>query len=245
MAATKQHFNAAAHTYEQYALWQYQQAQLLWDYSTATRGMGLTLDIGSGTGWIARRLVHAGIPVIAIDNAQHMLQQQHMPTLCADMHEIPLPNHSITQAFCGMTLQWSPDKFAALAEWRRVIQPQGVLFCSVLVIGTFASLHQAIKHAEFVYSGNQFISPDTLISTAQQAGWTVENDYTIVDTLYFESLRDIIIHLRLTGCISHNQPGYQGLTTPAHWQKLTIAYEQLRTPHGLPLEFIGLRMRLR
>lgn len=242
--AIKQHFNIAAPTYTQHALWQHQQAQTLWDYSASTRCNTLTLDIGSGTGWIACRLIQANIPVIAIDQAQQMLQQQTLPTICADMHAIPLPDQSIGQVFCAMTLQWSSDPYAALAEWRRVMCPRGMLFCSVLTTGTFASLHQAISEAEFIYPGNQFTTADTLFSTAQQAGWQVQAYQSFTDTLYFDSLHDVITHLRLTGCISYNRSHAHGLITPRCWHRLISAYEALRTVQGLPLEFTGLHMRL-
>ena len=243
--AVKQHFNAAADTYAHHALWQYQQSRLLWDYSASERCYGLTLDIGSGTGWITQRLQQTGIPVIALDHAHCMLTQQMASTLCADMHAIPLPDNSIDQAFCGMTLQWSADKHAALSEWRRIIRPQGPLFCSVLTTGTFASLHQAITAGSFTYPGNQFIEANSLLMNAQQAGWCIISHEIFSDTLYFQSLRDLIAHLRLTGCISHNQAGHHGLVTPRQWQRLITAYDNLRTPRGLPLEFSGLRMRLR
>ena len=243
--AIKQHFNAAADTYAHHAMWQYQQSQLLWDFSAQGRCHGLTLDIGSGTGWIAQRLQQAKIPVIALDHAQGMLTQQMISTLCADLHAIPLPDNSIDQAFCGMTLQWSADKRTALSEWRRIIRPQGPLFCSVLTTGTFATLHQAIAAGTFTYPGNQFIDADLLLIHAQQTGWHCMSQEVFSDTLYFHSLRDLITHLRLTGCISHNQAGHHGLVTPRQWQRLVTAYEALRTPQGLPLEFTGLRMRLR
>ena len=243
-AAIRQHFNHAAPTYAQHALWQYQQAQKLWEYSATQRYQGITLDIGSGTGWIAEQLYQAGTPVIALDNAKQMLAQQQMPTLCADMHAIPLAKHSIEQAFCGMTLQWSHDKLAALAEWRRVVAPQGTLFCSVLCKGTFATLHQAIATAGFCYPGNLFCTPEALLTTTQEAGWHVAHYEMFTDTLYFNSLNKLIMHLRLTGCVGHNQANHRGLITPNQWQQLTQAYEQQRTPQGLPLEFTGLRMRL-
>lgn len=87
------------------------------------------LDIGAGTGIVAKILVEGGIPVIGVDISFGMLSQAHnrLPgrVLLADAQKVPFTG----QYFDAVTFVWSlqhiGDPVAAVREARRVLRADG------------------------------------------------------------------------------------------------------------------------
>ena len=87
------------------------------------------LDVGAGTGIIAKHLVEDGIPIVGLDISPGMLSQAHerLPgsVVLADAQEIPFAGRS----FDAITFVWSlhhiGDPVSALHEARRVLRVDG------------------------------------------------------------------------------------------------------------------------
>lgn len=103
------------------------------------------LDIPVGTAFFTVKIAeaHDGI-VIGSDIARGMVQETHrvageagvgnLAPLQADIHSLPLKTSSIKAVVCTNGLQVIPGLRPSLAELVRVLEPNGMLFCSVLTL---------------------------------------------------------------------------------------------------------------
>jgi SAM-dependent methyltransferase len=124
-------FESVAAEYERHRP-EYPEQALRW----AAEQLGLerdtrVLDVGAGTGKLARGLVALGLEVVAVEPGAPMLDQLRMAVPEAEAHEghaesIPLPDESVKAAFAGQAYHWF-DRERALPELHRVIRPSGGL----------------------------------------------------------------------------------------------------------------------
>lgn len=94
------------------------------------------LDAGCGTGWAAAGLHRAvpGLRVVGCDLSAGMLGRAReagaWPLVQADAARLPLPDGRVDVLVCRGVLHHLPDVAGALAEWRRVLRPDGVVVAS-------------------------------------------------------------------------------------------------------------------
>jgi ubiquinone/menaquinone biosynthesis C-methylase UbiE len=89
------------------------------------------LDVGAGTGSLARRVAARwpDLEVIAVEpSATFTRERLAVPTLRARCEALPVASASIDLALCLSSLRHARDRSAALAELRRVIRPGGALW---------------------------------------------------------------------------------------------------------------------
>ena len=67
--------------------------------------------------------------------------------MCADMATIPLPPEQADLIWSNMALHWHDQPHAVLAEWRRLLRPDGVVMFSCLGPATFKELRSALQSA--------------------------------------------------------------------------------------------------
>lgn len=126
------------------------------------------VDVGTGTGAAARHaalLVRPGGRVTGVDiNAGMLAVARSLPPVSGALLEwreatatrLPLDDHSVDGVLCAQTLQFLPEKAAALAEMRRVVKSGGrvalSLWCELEESPYFHTLVEAIA---------RHIGPDT------------------------------------------------------------------------------------
>jgi SAM-dependent methyltransferase len=94
--------------------------------------VGLTLDVGCGHGRYTERLRadHPEATVVAIDKSPGMLVEVPEPVMAADAQAIPYPDGAADTVLAMHMLYHVPDIAKAVAEFRRVLRPGGVLLAS-------------------------------------------------------------------------------------------------------------------
>jgi ArsR family transcriptional regulator len=98
-------------------------------------------DVGCGTGYIARALVHVVDKVICIDHSEAMLEQargslsdhEHVELRKGELDSLPLADGEVDAVFANMVMHHVPDLYAALRELRRVLKPGGRLVITDLL----------------------------------------------------------------------------------------------------------------
>ena len=144
------------------------------------------LDAGCGTGLTLRHLPE-GSTGVDINPRNIELLQKRLPNhtvVEGDVEALPFADGSFGTVLCTEVIEHIPDPSAALAEYRRVLQPGGVLIGSVparSAIWKLRFLSSTCPHSEPFH--NEYL-PDEV--RAMLAGWTVE--YLRYSLLHFNVL---------------------------------------------------------
>ncbi len=112
------------------------------------------LDIASGTGLVAKALVHRGHRVTGIDISEPMLARAEIRVPSAtfvlgDAEALPFANDSFDAAVAAQAFHWL-DRTKALAEAIRVVRPGGIVavWWKELMRGdTMRMLREEVSHA--------------------------------------------------------------------------------------------------
>ena len=120
-------FGAAAAAYDR-ARPSYPEAAVDWILPAGARRV---LDLGSGTGKLARHLHARGLDVVAVEPSDGMRAQfsqglPDVPVLAGSAERIPLPDNSVDAVVVGQAWHWF-DAERAVAEVARVLAPGGQL----------------------------------------------------------------------------------------------------------------------
>ena len=207
------------------------------------------LDAGSGPSPQAAQLArrYRGAQVVAMDFSLPMLRQAKpagllqrlagrggQMALCADIARIPLAARSISLAWSNMALHWAADMQAAIREFQRVLEVDGLLMFSTLGPDTLRELRSA-----FAGSGKQrhvhgFIDMHDLGDMLVAAGFAAPVMDTETITLTYAGVDAMLADLRATGqtCALAERP--RGLLGPRGWQRVRAALEKCARDGRLP-----------
>lgn len=155
----------------------------------------LVLDAGCGTGWAAAGLRRAvpGLRVVGCDLSAGMLGKAReagaWPLVQADATRLPLPDGRVDVLVCRGVLHHLPDVAGALAEWRRVLRPDGAVVVAgeptptveahggLLVRGLLPLLHRPLSPEEDFWevasmaANLHVFTPEALAGQARRAGF--------------------------------------------------------------------------
>jgi SAM-dependent methyltransferase len=97
----------------------------------AAAGCRTVIDIGGGTGTLARLLAGHGIRTVVTDRASHITRAPR-PAIRADAARLPFPAGTFDGAAALFMLYHLADPGLALQEARRVLRPRGLLAVSTV-----------------------------------------------------------------------------------------------------------------
>ena len=133
------------------------------------------LDAGCGTGLNLRHLPEGSVGV-DINPRNIALLQQRLPNhtvLEGDVEALPFDDASFGTVLCTEVIEHIPDPSAALAEYRRVLQPGGVLIGSVparSAIWKLRFLSSTCPHSEPFH--NEYLPNEV---REMLTGWQIES----------------------------------------------------------------------
>ena len=246
-ARLKRSFGRAARAYVEVAVLQREvEARLLEQLAVLEdRKPARILDVGSGPGRAsgAMKKRWPGADVIAMDLALPMLREVPRHTrfwrpvrrVCADATQLPLADASIDVVFSSLCLQWVADLPVALAEFRRVLRPDGLLLFSTFGPDTLLELREA-----YLAAGERHppLSPfaaiqqvgDALVAAGFRAP-VLERD---AFTLTYPDVRALLLELRAIGATDAQPQRPRGLGGKARHAGMVRAYEGQRRDGVLP-----------
>lgn len=208
------------------------------------RQPGVVLDVGAGPGHasaaIKRRWPKAR--VIALDLALPMLRQarrksrwwRRLDCLCAEAGALPLREASVDVIFSNLCLQWTEDLPAALAGFRRVLKPGGLLLCSTFGPQTLQELREAFASAD----DRPHVSPFAAIQQFGDALLAAGFRDPVLDRdrfgLHYPDLPALMRTLRAIGAVNALDARRRSLTGKARMRRVFAAYEARREAAGLP-----------
>ena len=204
---------------------------------------GVVLDAGAGTGHASRALKgrYPKALVIALDSSSRMLQlagrQQswlrRFSRVRADAQALPLADHSVELIISNLLLHWcNPD--VLLAEFRRILAPQGLMCFSSFGPDTLRELRRAWAQVDPAPHVHAFLDMHDVGDAVVRAGFASPVLDVERFTLSYGDLDRVTADLRDTGARYAAVERNKGLSSPRKFAAMKAAYETLRQDGRLP-----------
>ena len=200
--AVWQAFNHASESYDRVTLLQRESAGFLLDLMQAS-GEFLSvhsqqwLDVGCGTGTIAKKIAAQHQHVHAVDQSpamlSHVMSWEGITPVQADIRQLPFIDQSIDRIASHFALHWLGPTI--LFELCRVVISGGVLWLAVPVQGSFASVHARYPDLPLF----DFLPAQTWVTAAQAQAVEVVSVTEQCWSQPFNHLQDLLHTLKLMG----------------------------------------------
>ena len=246
-AQLRRSFDRASHTYDGAAVLHADvRKSLLERLDLTALTPRLVLDAGAGTGHASRALKrrYPKSRVIALDFALGMLQTaarqqpwlQRFDRVCADAVCLPLADSSVDLILSNLMLHWC-DPDAILAEFRRVLAPEGFLSFTSFGPDTLRELRSAWAEVDPHAHVNQFIDMHDLGDALVRAGFKG----SVLDveryTLSYTEVPALMADLKAVGSRNIVKTQTRGLTSPAKFAAMSAAYQKFRQAGRIPASY--------
>ena len=215
------------------------------------------LDAGSGTGYGTNQLRsrYPSARVVELDLALAMLKVSRLKQkrsdgllkklfhpglpwqVVADAEYIPLADSSVDMIWSSLTIQWVNVPDCVLAEFFRVLKPEGMLMFSTLGPDTLHELRSAFAGVDSSTHVNQFIDMHDVGDALMRIGFAqpVMDMEKIV--LTYDSARDVMSDLKAIGAHNATSGRGRGLMGKNVWKQVETTYETLRENGRLPATY--------
>lgn len=207
------------------------------------------LDAGSGPSPQAERLTqrYRGAQLVGLDVSSEMLRGIRPPGLldrlrgragamavCADLCRLPLASRGFSLVWSNMALHWGTDPQAALGEFHRVLEVDGLLMFSTLGPDTLKELRSAFGTQPATQHVHSFIDMHDLGDMLVAAGFAAPVMDTETITLTYPGIDAMIADLRTTGQTCALAGRSRGLFGPRTWAAVRAALDRCMRDDRLP-----------
>lgn len=205
------------------------------------------LDLGAGTGRVAAELKrrYRGAMVIALDLAPGMLREaarhqrifRRFERVCGDAARLPIASAGVDIVFSNLMLQWCDPLDDALAEVRRVLQPQGHFVFSTFGPDTLKELRSAWAEADSHSHVNRFLDVHDVGDALVRAG-LLEPVLDVDRHLFtYDDVVTLMRDLKSIGARNETAGRPRTLLGRGHLQRVFTAYEAFRSDGRLPATY--------
>ena len=214
------------------------------------------LDLGSGTGYSARKLRrrYSACTVVELDLAIGMLlrSRQHAPWwrrqlstltganachVCADMENLPFTDGSFDMVWSNLALNWISSPMQVFTETRRVLRPGGVWMFSTLGPDTLKELRDAYAAVDQHVRVNRFVDMHDLGDLLVGSRFAAPVMDMECITLTYIDVRALLCELKASGSYNLNSGKNMALSGKKAFAAGIEAYERLRRDDRLPATF--------
>jgi len=206
------------------------------------------LDAGTGTGVCARYLErnYRGARVYCIDNALPMLRAaraggprwfSRRPLACGDARRLPVADASIDLVVSSLMLPSCLPPHAVLAEFARVLKPEGLLMFASLGPDTLKELKESWSKVDAHVHVHAFIDMHDLGDALLGVGLRDVVMDTERITAEYADVSALMRELKQLGVSNAARGSARGLTTRARMTALAGAYERHRLGGHLPATY--------
>ena len=199
------------------------------------------LDVGCGPGaGTALRGRYPEAEVIALDLALPMLRMGRgtgNALVCADAQRLPFADGAIDLVHSNLCLQWCEDPGLAIAEFRRVLRPGGVMLFSTFGPDTLKELRAAFAEVDDQPHVSRFIDMhdigDALLVTGFRDPVLEREDFMLT----YADVPALMHELRAIGATNADSRRQRSLTGRGRLQRVAAAYERFRRDGRLPASY--------
>jgi len=247
-SVVQQSFALASSSYNQFtALQRTIGDQLLKQQGALTEAKIKALDIGSGTGYLTKKIMELGSvnEVNALDIAMAMLQQTRvnaqavkpLTLIAADAENLPLAADVVGAVYSNVAYQWCAQLKQAFAETHRVLQENGYFAMSTFGENTLNELKTAWSSADNAVHVNDFVDVETIKQYLIEVGFNEVQVLSEDIVMYYDSPKQLMLDLKGMGAHNMNVGRNHGLTGVSAYKRMLATYESLRTDKGIPATF--------
>ncbi len=245
----RQNFDAAAGEYDTVAELQRTVAgHLLEQLELIRLTPAVTLDLGSGTGFVGRKVstIFTRSRVLQLDYALNMLRQARRHDrrffsrhtfICADAEDLPLPDQSVDLIISNLMLQWIASPGELMRECGRVLRPGGLFLFSSFGPDTLQELRESWRAVDAHVHVNAFVDMHDLGQDLIRAGFEQPVLQTERFTLLYDDVHALMRELKALGAANVNRGRRKTLTTAAMFARLAAAYDRDFPGPRLPATF--------
>lgn len=209
------------------------------------------LDIGSGTGYVARALMrrYPRARLHAADLAHAMVRQARAHTrfrrwlartpgafVCADLERLPFAEASFDMIVSNLTLQWC-DPVAVFAECRRALRPGGLFMFTTFGPDTLVELRAAWHAVDERPHVHGFLDMHDLGDLLVRAGFAEPVMDVERFTLTYADVLDVLRDLKRLGAHNAAHGRARGLTGKTSFRRFKQAYEAMRVDGRIPATY--------
>lgn len=181
------------------------------------------IDVGCATGDAGAMLKkqYPNAHLIAMDSSFAMLDYAkksipHINSFCSSFTTLPLRDHSVDFILANLVMPWCDELPSLIAEWRRILRPNGLLMLTALGPDTLRELH------DLPLAFPQLMDMHTVGDLLTQASFShpvLDVDYF---TLTYRELKKLWHELQTTGMIAGNTDSIQLEKSNDHY---ALSYE--------------------
>lgn len=199
---------------------------------------GCWLDLGSGTGQLARHLqtLPEMAVVLALDLSPGMLRMARRDDaspailpVCADALALPLASHSLDGVASSFALHWTCDPLRALSEIVRVLKPGAPACLAIPVLGSLPGRPAGSARGSA-------LQPLADWRAAAAACAVIGQERVLTYADHYPQPGDWLDAVRAMG-IATRQAGPSGLSGRQLRGELLDSLEAVREPAGIPLRY--------
>lgn len=213
-------FAKAASSYDRYAHFQRDVADRLLS-GIQGEGVKQILDIGSGTGYCASRLLHQchDANITSLDIAKPMLGHarqagtvQRESWVCGDGEELPFIDECFDLVVSSLAMQWCPDPEEFCNEVLRVLEPGGRACISTLAEHTLAELRESWSTIDSYAHVNDFLPCKDIEAVITSVPFSRYEFKNIQERHFYHSFSELCRELKGIGAHNLNTGQAEGLT---------------------------------
>jgi len=198
------------------------------------------LDAGCGTGF-AQTDLQARFPnahTVALDLSPAMLERVRAPCcrIAGDLEQLPLADACLDLYWSSLAVQWC-DLATALREALRTLRPGGLVALASLGPATFHELRHAFADIDDYRHTLSFHSADEIRKIAVNLGFAMVDTKKSTKIAHYPDFKTLLRAVKAIGANQLGQGKRTSLMSRATFLRAEAAYEQLRTPAGLPLSY--------
>jgi malonyl-CoA O-methyltransferase len=236
-------FDRAAASYDRAAELQRRMGNsLLKQISNLESSSSSLIDLGCGTGELLGQLEIAGFEnLTGLDLSSQMIEFAKTRTsktrfINASIEDIPCEDNQFATVVSNAAIQWC-DLQTAAKEICRILVPNGTLFLTTFVEGTLAQWHQAFLSNGFESRVHPLVSQTEAEAAFANAGFTIHDIQTSVDTTSFASIESMFASVKDLGATNAMQSRSQ--MSRHEYRTLKRHFESLLESDGkLELDFV-------
>lgn len=244
----ERHFAHSAKTYSQGAQLQHLVAESLLS-KLPKNTVNLTLDLGCGPGLFTHALKASSNTLVSLDLSSEMLGQvsNNPNKVQANSHALPFQSNCFDLVFSSLMIQWC-DFEQVLNQVHSVLKPGGTALISTLIKGSLQELEQAWANVDDDEHIHQYLSIESLISSANKGDWQSIEIEQQTQTLWFDQVKSLAKELKLLGANYVQGRKNKGLMTKTKWQHMERAYHEMsyceeRQAYPASYQVVLLRLR--